>query len=117
MLAAGETSAARLPVYFYLAESSGLSREQAAAGSRSGQRCLAEQEILQLQQGEAPPRNYEQALGCREGKVLPGRRGEKAGLAPTMSHRAPRLLGKVGQTHRAPRRDGGCTHKQDLCSI
>lgn len=54
-----------------------------------------EQELLELQQGEAPHRSYERALGCREGKILPGRRGVKAELAPSESHRPPRVLGKA----------------------
>lgn len=93
MPAAGKTSAVRFPVYFSLAESSGLSRKRAAAGrvgSGLGQQCLGEsRSSWSYSRGKhltAVASRPRAAGKGREGKVLPGRRGEKAGLAPSGCH-------------------------------
>lgn len=99
----------RAPGSSSLEESSGLGRNRAERAVDGAAAPGPELELLELQQGEAPHRGCEQDLGCR-GCVLPGRRGENAGLAPSGSRQAPRLLSRLKeqtqavkvQTHRAP---------------
>lgn len=69
-----------------------------------------EQKLLELQQGEAPHRR------CEQGREDPSweERGKGRVQGPTELPGHWARQASVGQTHRAPRRDGGCTQKQDL---
>lgn len=71
------------------------------------QRCWGssgrEQQLQEMQQGEAPHRGWEQGLAAGEGRPFLGGEGKRQGWHPEVP--------ACSQTHRAPQRDGGCAQK------
>jgi len=73
---------------------------------------------LELQHREGPCCSCEQALGCREGKVLAGGEGKRQGWCPQGPTELPghwTRQGQRGPDPQSPQKRWGCTPKQDLC--